>query len=262
MTTIDKIVELLEIQDIISKLSEMEKDEMIQRLNSLTNSVFPFSDYEFIISNLLWKWKMTMDEYDEMRENYMIRNRHLDKFQMAWKTVWKWWEDLMIDWWYGLWKPSKRIDPHYSQQTSYDAYTVHEWDLVRVEIKTARVSESWNDSDFFADKALFSDSNKPFWLNYQQLKPQLCDVFVFIAIYRDTLKYRILSSYEVKHYWENEWDQWRFSPWQHSWNAWNEWQLHIRETNIDDFDKYMKSPQEIKQAIIEAFIRNKSQNSN
>lgn len=260
MTNINKIIELLDIQNIIDKLSELEKEEMIERLSSLTSSVFPFSDYEFIISNLLWQWKMSLDEYDTMRETYILRNRHLDKFQMAWKTVWKWWEDLMIDWWYWLSKPSRAIDPNYTQQTSYDAYTKNAWQLVRVEIKTARVSESWNDSDFFADKALFSDSDRPFWLNYQQLKPQLCDVFIFIAIYRDKLKYRILSSYEVKHYWENEWDIWRFSPWQHSWNAWNEWQLHIRETNISDFDIYLKEPNEISRAITEAYLRNLNQN--
>lgn len=259
MTKLNKIIELLNIQNIIDKLSNLEKEDMISKLDNLTNSVYPFSDYEFIISNLLWMNKMTLDEYEDMRETYIQRNRHLDKFQMAWKSVWKWAEDIMVEWDYWLKKPSKKIDPNYSQQTSYDAYTTYEWNLVRIEIKAARVSEAWNDYDFFADKALFSDSNKPFRLNFQQLKPQLADVFVFIAIYRDKLKYRVLSSHEVKHYGEEEWQLWRFSPWQHSWNAWNEWQLHIRDTNISDFNKYLTTPSEIKDAIIDAYKRNKSE---
>lgn len=60
MTNINKIIELLDIQNIIDKLSELEKKEMIEKLSSLTSSVFPFSDYEFIISNLLWQWKMSL----------------------------------------------------------------------------------------------------------------------------------------------------------------------------------------------------------
>ena len=261
MTMLSKIIELLNIQKIIDKLSTLEKNDMIWKLENLTFSVYPFSDYEFIISNLLWMGKMTLEEYEEMRENYIERNRHLDKFQMAWKTVWKWAEDIMIEGDYGLKKPSSKIDPNYSQQTSYDAYTIYQEELVRIEIKTARVSESWNDEASFADKALFSDSDKPFWLNFQQLKPQLADVFIFIAIYRDKLKYWILSSYEVKHYGEENWQRWKFSPWQHSGNAWNEWQLHIRETNISDFDRYLTHPSEIKDAIIKAFIREKQQMS-
>jgi hypothetical protein len=48
--------------------------------------------------------------------------------------------------------------------------------------------------------------------------------------------------------------------WQHNWNAWNEWQLHIRETNISDFDIYLKEPNEISRAITEAYLRNLNQN--
>jgi len=258
MASFEKIVELLAIENIVNRLSSMEKKEMINKLHDLKDVVYPFSDYEFIISNLLWMNKMSLSEYENMRDEYMTRNRHLDKFQMAWKSVWKWAEDIMIDWGYWLKKPSKKIDPNYSQQTSYDAYMEHNWGIIRIEIKASRVTESWNDTDFFIDKALFSDTDKSFWMNFQQLKPQYSDVFVFIAIYRDKLKHWILSSNEVKNYWELEWQTWRFSPWQHSWNAGNEWQLHIRETNIHDFDWFLAEPENIRNAIIKAYKRQSS----
>lgn len=255
MVNFEKIVELLAIEDIISRLSTLEKEEMIGKLYNVTDIVYPFSDYEFIISNLLGSDKMSLAEYENMREEYMTRNRHLDKFQMAWKSVGKWAEDIMIDWWHRLKKPSKKIDPNYSQQTSYDAYMEYNWTIIRVEIKASRVTESWNNTDFFIDKALFSDTDNTFWMNFQQLKPQYCDVFIFIAIYRDKLKHWILSSNEVRNYWDWEWHSWRFSPWQHSWNAGNEWQLHIRETNIHDFDWFLSEPENIRNTIIEAYNR-------
>jgi hypothetical protein len=83
MTNFEKIVELLAIEDIINRLSSLEKEEMIRKLHNLSDIVYPFSDYEFIISNLLGSDKMSLSEYESMREEYITKNRHLDKFQMA-----------------------------------------------------------------------------------------------------------------------------------------------------------------------------------
>lgn len=47
MANFEKIVKLLAIEDIISRLSSLEKEEMIGKLHDLTNIVYPFSDYEF-----------------------------------------------------------------------------------------------------------------------------------------------------------------------------------------------------------------------
>lgn len=257
MINFEKISNLLEINNLINKLSELDKEDMNNQVWDLVH-IYPFNEYEFVISNLLGRWKMNLEEYDKMRENYHSRNIHLDKFQMAWKSVWKWAEDLLLEGNYWLYKPSRKIDINYSQQTSYDAYMNFQDNIIRVEIKASRVTESWNNDDFFIDKALFSTDNKSFWMNFQQLKPQFCDVFIFIAIYRDKLTYWVLSSDEVKNYGNNTWDRWKFSKWQHSWNSWNEWQLHIRDTNISDFDKYSVEKEDISESIIMAFKKQKN----
>ncbi|MDD3262619.1 MAG: hypothetical protein PHR61_02130 [Candidatus Absconditabacteria bacterium] len=252
MTTFENVIELLAIEEIVNKLSDMEKNDMMSKLRQLKN-VYPFSDYEFVISNLLGLDKMTLQEYETMRSEYMDRNYYLHTFQMAGKSVGTWAEQLLISGGHGLKKPSKKIDPHYSQQTSYDAYLEYNGGIIRVEIKASRVTESGNDEDIFIDKALFSDTKKSFWMNFQQLKPQYCDVFIFVAIYRDKLKYWILSSKDVRNYGSNTTDIGRFSPGQHSGNAGNEGQLHIREYNIVDFDPYLTEPENVKTAIIEAY---------
>lgn len=82
MTTFENIIELLSIHEIIKRLSIMEKNEMIDRLQDL-KSVYPFSDYEFVISSLLGTNKMTLDEYENMRDVYIQKNYYLDVFEMA-----------------------------------------------------------------------------------------------------------------------------------------------------------------------------------
>jgi hypothetical protein len=98
-------------------------------------------------------------------------------------------------------------------------------------------------------KALSFNSKNSFWMNFQQIKPAHCDVFVWVAVWRDTIKYWVLSSDEVlknKHY----------SKGQHRGNV-GEGQLHLKEDNIRDFDLYESKSNELKDAIIRAYERQK-----
>ena len=80
-------------------------------------------------------------------------------------------------------------------------------------------------------------------MNFQQLKPSCCDVFVWIAVWRDTIKYYLLSSNEVK-------NSPYYSAKQHRGNT-GEGQLWLKETNIHYFDKYLVNSENILDAIIE-----------
>jgi len=90
-------------------------------------------------------------------------------------------------------------------------------------------------------KALASDSNKEFRMNFQQVKPDCCDVFVWVAVWRDIIRYWVLSSNEVaanRHY----------SAGQHRGNV-GEGQLHMRNDNIQDFAKFEARPDKLEDAI-------------
>jgi len=67
---------------------------------------------------------------------------------------------------------------------------------------------------------------------------------------RDTLRYWILSSNEVK------WNKY-YSKGQHRGNQ-GEGQLHLKSENINEFDDYLVSSNEIQTKIIEAFERQKT----
>jgi hypothetical protein len=68
-------------------------------------------------------------------------------------------------------------------------------------------------------------------MNFQQLKPQCCDVFIWVAVFRDEIVIWVMSSKEVL---ENP----LYSKGQHRGNKGNEGQLHIKHDNISQFDKY------------------------
>lgn len=97
------------------------------------------------------------------------------------------------------------------------------------------------------EKALASDSEKRFLMNFQQIKTDLCDVFVWIAVWRDVIRYWVLSSQEVvtsPHY----------STGQHRGNV-GEGQLHVRDDNIHDFDGFEVKPNRLAEEIRSAYAR-------
>lgn len=74
-----------------------------------------------------------------------------------------------------LQKPSKKLDPDYSGQ--YDFLLGD----IKIEVKASRAVDADLNAPLYV-KALASDSKKPFWMNFQQIKPGCCDVFVWVAV--------------------------------------------------------------------------------
>lgn len=92
-------------------------------------------------------------------------------------------------------------------------------------------------------KALASDSTFGFDMNFQQIKPACCDIFVWIGVWRDKIRYWVLSSNEVK-------TSKYYSSGQHRGNV-GEGQLWLKESNINEFDCYEVNVREILSKIIE-----------
>jgi hypothetical protein len=75
-------------------------------------------------------------------------------------------------------KSTRKLDPNYSGQ--YDLLLDGH---IKIEVKASRAVDASMDAPLYV-KALASDSTKPFWMNFQQIKPACCDVFVWIAVWR------------------------------------------------------------------------------
>ena len=87
-------------------------------------------------------------------------------------------------------KPSKKLDPNYSGQ--YDLWL----DGITIEVKASRAVDRDSDEPLYM-KALSRDTNKRFLMNFQQLKPSCCDVFIWVAVFRDEIVLWIISSKDV-----------------------------------------------------------------
>ena len=228
-----------ELQALLDGLPD--EGEIRNRLDSLV-SVYPFNEYEYIISTLLAKDALSLDGYHEIRDESVARNLYLYIFEIsAPRSFGEAWaqghlKELVPD----LEKPSKKADPDYSGQ--YDFYL----EGIRIEVKASRAVDAKIDGPLYV-KALSSDSKRGFWMNFQQIKPDCCDVFVWISVWRDIIRYWVLSSQEVKmnsHY----------SKGQHRGNV-GEGQLHIRHDNIGDFAMYEVKPNKLEGEIRAAFER-------
>jgi len=229
-----------ELDGLLEKLPDGE--QIRSRLDSLV-SVYPFNEYEYIISHLLAKDVLSLDQYLELRDNYIARNMYLYIFEIsAPRTFGEAWaqghlKELVPE----LQKSTKKLDPNYSGQ--YDFLLDGK---IRIEVKASRAVDASVEAPLYV-KALSSDSNKPFWMNFQQIKPACCDVIVWIAVWRDVIRYWVLASHEVETHSD-------YSKGQHRGNV-GEGQLHMTHDNIDKFDSFQVQSNNLAVAIRGAYER-------
>ena len=221
------------------------EDTFRAKLQSLV-SVYPFNDYEYMISALLGADKLTFDEYLELRDSYISRNRFLYIFEISAPRGFgeSWAQGQLSELVPDLQKPSKKLDKAYSGE--YDFLLDGE---IKIEVKASRAVDFDSDEPLYV-KALADDSPKDFDMNFQQVKPACCDVFIWMGVWRDKIRYWVLSSKEVA---GNRY----FSEGQHRGNV-GEGQLHVKRDNMKEFTKYESRSNELLKAIRDAYRRQHS----
>ena len=234
-----------ELKDRIEKMNKKTggkynlSDEVLDSLYS----VFPFNRFEYVISHLIGTDTITLQQYLNIRNSYLERNKYLYVFEItAPRTFGETWaqqhlNEVVPE----LNRPSTNYDPDYSGQ--YDFW----YNGIRIEVKASRAVKR-KSGDSLIIKALASDSKCGFDMNFQQIKPGCCDVFVWIAVWRDVIRYWVLSSDEVK-------NNRHYSSGQHRGNI-GEGQLWLKESNINDFTQYEVGVRDILAKIIEKGKKN------
>lgn len=233
------------LNNLIEELSNDKKKTIKNRLSELV-SVYPFNEYEYIISSLMGFGKITLDDYYEIRDEYISRNMYLYVFEISAPRGFgeQWAQGHIKGLAPDLQKPNKKIEASYSGD--YDFILLNNEDKIRIEVKASRAVDADSDEPLYV-KALSYGTKNRFWMNFQQIKPAHCDVFVWMAVWRDTIKYWVLSSNEVLN---NRY----YSKGQHRGNN-GEGQLHLKEDNINFFKQYEVRSDKIKEAIISAYKR-------
>lgn len=200
-------------------------------------SVYPFNRFEYQLSILLANNCISINDYYSIRAEYIQRNKYLYLFEMMAPRDFgeKWAQRHLCELVPELLRPSGKLDPFYSGE--YDFW----YDGVKVEVKASRAVAHNSDAPL-VERALSSSSSIRFSMNFQQLKPDCCDVFVWVGVWIDRIRYWVLSSDDVK---TNKY----FSCGQHRGNR-GEGQLWIKDSNIKDFIPYETNHTKILQAIV------------
>lgn len=231
------------INELKCKIKDMKNntnnsiDLSDERLDDLY-SVYPFNKFEYVISHLIATDTIDLQEYLNIRNSYLERNKYLYVFEItAPRTFGETWAQRHLNEVVPELKmPSTAYDKDYSGQ--YDFW----YNGIRIEVKASRAVKR-KSGDSLIIKALSSDSMAGFDMNFQQIKPACCDVFVWIAVWRDKIRYWVLSSDEVTN---NKY----YSIGQHRGNV-GEGQLWLKDTNIDEFNEYEVGVRDILTKIIE-----------
>lgn len=238
---------MYQLKEQIRKLPKGVAAALSEELLDKLYSVYPFNRFEYIISHLIAERIISLQDYLEIRNNYLNRNKYLYIFEItAPRTFGETWaqrhlNELVPE----LERPSAQKDPGYTGQ--YDFWC----DGIRIEVKASRAVDR-RSGDTLIMKALSSDSKKGFDMNFQQIKPNCCDVFVWIGVWSDVIRYWVLSSDEVAN---NQY----FSTGQHRGNV-GEGQLWVKDTNLSEFQQYEVQVPELMIKIREKYSKQKGLN--
>lgn len=221
------------LEGLIKNLKPNNHQLLTVRLGSL-RSVFPFNEYEYILMFLLDKGIITFQQYEKLREKYVSSNPYLELYGITPRTFGEiWGHPHIMDIDNSFRKPDKKLDPTYEGQ--YDLW----FDGIKVEVKACRAINTKKRGNLMA-KALRYGSDEPFWMNYQQIKADMADVFVFIGVWIDKIVYWVMSKEEIK---KNKY----LSP-QHRGGI--EYQIGITHKNITEFDTYKVEPNKLGETVL------------
>ena len=236
------------------ELTEL-KDKILQNFNGTHEELetvladerifFPFNEFELLITTLVSKNELTYNKYLEIRDEYYSQNPNLWIFEISAPRGFgeSFAQTFLRNKSLSLKAPSKLLDPNYKGQ--YDLWL----DGIKIEVKASRVTDAEKVNEPLYRKALSSKTKRPFLMNFQQLKPQCCDVFIWMAVYRDCITIWVMSSSEVLSHPD-------YSKGQHRGNHGNEGQLHITQDNIKTLSKYKLKSDNLVGAIKKAYKRN------
>ncbi|MFA6937651.1 MAG: hypothetical protein WCQ67_05415 [Treponema sp.] len=243
-----------ELDNLIEKLKD--KVTFKNQLESL-NSIYPFSKYEYIISKLLSEKILSYEEYIDLRDEYIERNLFLYVFELtgprSFGDTWAFSHLKTIE--PSLEQATRKREPSY--QGEYDMLLPYNGESIKIEVKASRaVDRDKNDMPLY-QKALSSSSKANFLMNFQQIKPSCCDVFVWLAVYRDKIRYWVMKNTVVannpdfcpQH--RNEETASREKNYDKA--SIFEGQIMIHNSNIDTISPYEVDSRQLRQAIIEQY---------
>jgi len=224
------------------KLAKGDKKSLLDRLAGL-RSVFPFNEYEYRLIFLLNIGVINFKEYENLRNNYVKQNPYLKLYGIAPRIFGDIWvKQHLMDIDERFDKPSKDIDPNY--QGEYDLCLTQDKKIIKVEVKASRATNTKVRGNL-QEKALSSKSREPLWMNFQQIKLDIADAFIFVGVWTDKILYWVFTNNEVKTH----------PIISHQHRGGIEYQIGITDKNINEFKKYSAKPTKIVDTILNKTLK-------
>jgi len=221
------------LNQLSSSLAPEERGVLEARLQGLV-SVFPFSEYEFILMFLRDRDVISFKDYEKLRDNYVSANRYLDLFSLAPRVFGQvWGEKHIMDLDPRFRKPDQSLDPEYDGE--YDLWI----EGVKVEVKSSRATHTKKQGSLVS-KALRYGSDDPFWMNFQQLKLDVCDTFILTGVWVDQIAYWVMSNEDVKTS--------KYLSHQHRGGI--EYQIGVTDKNLHEFERFQVAPDQLADAVL------------
>jgi len=221
------------------KLSHQLKVELKEKL-SLSTEAYPFNEFELRLTFLQEHNIISFEKYEEIRHKYISSNIYLKLYGLAPRVFGQvWGETHILEKNKRFKKAHKTLDPKYTGE--YDIWL----EGIKIEVKASRAIDKKIQGSLIS-KALDFKNNKTFWMNFQQLKLDVCDIFIFIGVWTDQINYWILTEEEVK-----------LNPYfSHQHRDGVEYQIGITEKNILEFDKYLVNSEKLLEVVLSKYENN------
>lgn len=233
------------LEEWIKELPQESKKSLLIHLSGL-KSVYPFNEYEYRLMYLLDKKIITFQEYKNLRDTYVKDNLYLELYGKASRTFGGIWaENHLIDIDKRFKKASKtndefrKLDPNFEGE--YDLYISTKKKIIKVEVKASRATNSKERKPLESKASYYKSIGKePLWMNFQQIKLDITDIFVFIGVWVDRINYWILTNDEVKKHPKRS----------HQHRGGVEYQIGITDKNISEFNKFLVKPSRLVNTIL------------
>lgn len=220
----------------IKDLPQTDRKHLLARLSGL-KSVYPFNEYEYRLMFLLNKKVISFGEYETLRDAYVNADSYLHLYNISPRIFGGIWaQQHLIDIDPQFREPSREIDKTYTGD--YDLYLKDKRGIIKIEVKASRAANKKIRAGL-ETKALSFKSKEPFWMNFQQLKPDAADCFIFIGVWINKILYWALTRKEVKSH----------PVISHQHRGGVEYQIGITDKNINDFKKFLVSPNQLVDVI-------------
>lgn len=224
------------LDDWVKELPQRDKKSLVAHLSGL-KSIYPFNEYEYRLIYLLDKEVISFGEYEKLRDVYINSNPYLNLYNLSPRVFGEIWAQRHLT---GIdasfKKPSKEIDKKYSGE--YDLYFENAKNIIKIEIKACRAINTKLRGGL-ETKALSFNSGEPYWMNFQQIKLDMADVFVFVGVWVDKILYWVLTNKEIK----------KHPLRSHQHRGGVEYQIGITEKNIKEFKKFLVEPNKLVDVI-------------